>query len=91
MSAALARYANPTASIGHAGDRAPVHADPRLELVTVQLSLPPDQALALAQFVKRCCWGDMRTHSIDDAEAYRMRDAVDTLRSALADAGYAPR
>jgi len=74
-----------------AAPSAPVHADPRLELVTVQLSLPPDQALALAQFVKRCTWGDFRTHSIDDAEAYRMRDAVDALRSALADAGYAPR
>ena len=57
----------------------------------MQLSLPPDQALALAQFVKRCCWSDMRTHSVDDAEAYRMRDAIDKLRTALAAAGYAPR
>lgn len=91
MSAALARYANPGAELGHAGPSAPVHADPRLEIVTVQLSLPPDQALALAQFVKRCCWSDMRTHSVDDAEAYRMRDAIDKLRTALAAAGYAPR
>lgn len=91
MSAALARYANPGAELGHAGTSAPVHTDPRLEFVTVQLSLPPDQALALAQFCKRCCWSDMRTHSVDDDEAYRMRDAIDALRSALADAGYAPR
>ena len=91
MTAALARYANPGAELGHAGDRAPVHADARLEFVTVQLSLPPDQALALAQFVKRCGWSDMRTHSLDDDEAYRMRDAIDKLRGALASAGYAPR
>jgi hypothetical protein len=33
----------------------------------------------------------MRTHSVDDDEAYRMRDAIDNLRGALASAGYTPR
>lgn len=33
MSAALARYSNPTARIGHAGPDAPIHADERLEIV----------------------------------------------------------
>lgn len=32
MSAALARYSNPTASIGHAGPDAPIHADERIAL-----------------------------------------------------------
>lgn len=31
--AALARYANPGAELGHAGPSAPVHADPRLDFV----------------------------------------------------------
>lgn len=37
MSAALARYANPAASIGHAGPDAPIHADERIALA----DLPP--------------------------------------------------
>lgn len=36
--AALARYANPGAEIGHAGPSAPVHADPRLDFAA---DLPP--------------------------------------------------
>lgn len=32
MSAALTRYANPGASLGHAGAKAPLHNDPRIEL-----------------------------------------------------------
>jgi hypothetical protein len=31
--AALARYTNPGAELGHAGPSAPVHADPRLDFV----------------------------------------------------------
>ena len=31
MSAALSRYANPEAELGHAGPSAPVHADTRLD------------------------------------------------------------
>jgi hypothetical protein len=38
MSAALARYANPGAELGHAGPSAPVHADPRLDFAA---DLPP--------------------------------------------------
>jgi len=38
MSAALSRYANPEADLGHAGASAPVHSDPRLELMA---DLPP--------------------------------------------------
>ena len=33
MSAALSRYANPAADVGHAGPSAPVHDDPRLDFV----------------------------------------------------------
>lgn len=33
MSAALTRYANPAADVGHAGPGAPIHADARLDLI----------------------------------------------------------
>jgi hypothetical protein len=47
--------------------------------------------LALAQFVKRLTWADMRGCAVDDAEAYEIRAAVGKLQNALALAGYAPR
>lgn len=37
--AALARYANPGAELGHAGPSAPVHADPRLDFVAAPRAL----------------------------------------------------
>lgn len=46
---------------------------------------------ALAQFVKRLTWTDMRACAVDDEEAYAIRDAVDRLGKALAEQGYAPR
>lgn len=49
------------------------------------------QTLALAQFVKRLTWSDMRGCAVDDDEAYEIRDAVGKLQNALARAGYAPR
>ncbi|MFL6970066.1 hypothetical protein ACJ6X8_27940 [Pseudomonas alvandae] len=49
------------------------------------------QTLALAQFVKRLTWSDMRGCAKDDDEAYEIRDAVGKLQNALALAGYAPR
>jgi hypothetical protein len=59
--------------------------------VHVDLDLPSSAALALAQFVKRVTWKEMRDCAVDDAEAYEIRAAVDTLQKALAEAGYAPR
>ncbi|WP_055137525.1 DUF7706 family protein [Pseudomonas corrugata] len=49
------------------------------------------QTLALAQFVKRLTWSDMRGRAVDDDEAYEIRDAVGKLQNALTRAGYAPR
>lgn len=61
--------------------------------VTIEVELTDAQALALAQLVKRLTWSDLRGCAIDDQEAYTMRDAIDRVRSALADCepGYAPR
>ena len=57
----------------------------------VEFSLPDAQALALAQFVKRVGWSEIRGNAVDDDEAYTMRDALGELAKALAEAGYAPR
>lgn len=61
------------------------------QTVTVQLELCDEQALALAQFVKRLGFSEIRVNAVDEQEAYQMRDAIDALRYQLAHAGYAPR
>lgn len=59
--------------------------------VTVTLELTPQEALALAQFVKRVGWSEFRQNAVDDDEAYMIRDAVDRVAAGLAQVGYAPR
>lgn len=53
--------------------------------------LSHEEALALAQLVKRLTWSDMRSCAVDDTETHVMRDAVGKLQDALGRAGYAPR
>ena len=60
-------------------------------LVNVALELPKEEALALAQFVKRVGWHEFRNNAVDDDEAYVIKSAIIKLQNALADAGYAPR
>ncbi|WP_305910582.1 hypothetical protein Q9L42_020720 (plasmid) [Methylomarinum sp. Ch1-1] len=62
-----------------------------MDSVKIDLELPEDQALALAQFVKRVGWAEFRQNAVDDKEAYLISDAVAKLQRAIADAGYAPR
>ena len=59
--------------------------------VEVMMELEPAQALALAQFVKRVGWAEIRQNAVDDDEAYVMRDALGFLAHALREVGYAPR
>jgi hypothetical protein len=59
--------------------------------VRINFDLAPSGALALAQFVKRVTWTEMRDCAVDEAETYEIRAAIDTLRKALEEAGYAPR
>ena len=46
MSAALARYANPGADLGHAGPDAPIHADERIALADLPRLADSPQAAA---------------------------------------------
>lgn len=59
--------------------------------VTVTVNLDEVTALALAQFVKRVGWSEMRGCAVSEQETYEMRDGIDLLQRALADAGFAPR
>ncbi len=59
--------------------------------VTVTLELDSGNAWALAQFVKRVGWSEIRQNAVDDTEAYDIRDAIEALRRALAEAGISPR
>lgn len=59
--------------------------------VLISLELPENQAIALAQFIKRVGWSEMRGCAVNDNEAYEIKDAVCVLQNALAEKGYAPR
>lgn len=59
--------------------------------VTITVTLNQAQAMALAQFVKRVGFQEMRANAVDDSEAYRMSYAICKVRDALVEVGYAPR
>ncbi|WP_191939657.1 hypothetical protein IFU37_023355 (plasmid) [Pantoea agglomerans] len=47
--------------------------------------------MALAQFVKRLTWSEMRACAVDDDETWVMKDAIQSLQKSLAEAGFSPR
>lgn len=55
------------------------------------MALEPAQALALAHFVTRVRWTEVRQNATGDDEADLMMDAMGILAVALREAGYAPR
>ncbi len=59
--------------------------------IPITLYLSADQAWALAQFLKRAGLDDYRRLAVNEAEAYAMRDAGETVRAHLGLAGFAPR
>lgn len=59
--------------------------------VTVTTELTESQAMALAQFVKRLSWSEMRACAVDDDETWVIKDAISALQKSLADVGYRPR
>ena len=57
----------------------------------LMIELTGEEAWAFAQFLKRVAVDDYRRLAVDGDEACAMQDAGDTIRSALAEQGYAPR
>jgi len=72
-------------------------ADSQPSTITITLILPPDEALALAQFVKRIDYGactrfaNVNASYSGRAEGDTMWSAICLLQRQLADAGFAPR
>ena len=62
-----------------------------MDRVTVKVELTDEQALALAQFVKRVGFSECDANAVDKDEAYLMIDALNAVRRELAEVGYAPR
>ena len=60
-------------------------------LHTLSPELTEQEAMALAQFVKRVGWQEMRGNAVDDDEAYLIRDAIYKIHNDLAEKGFAPR
>ena len=66
-----------------------VNTNPSPQIVIDDLT--EQQAMALAQFVKRVGWQEIRQNAVDDDEAYLIRDGIGSLQNALAEKGFAPR
>ena len=62
---------------------------PKQVLVTVQMD--DAHAQALAQFLKRVGWSEMRACAETEAETYSIRESLDQIARELADVGYSPR
>jgi len=59
--------------------------------IRIEVELTEAEAQALAQYLKRYIWTDVRQSAVDDEEAYLMRDAFNNIQRSLADAGFSPR
>ena len=59
--------------------------------IDITIALTQEQALALAQFLKRVGIDDYRSLAVDHDEAWLMRDAGERVREALREVGIAPR
>jgi len=60
-------------------------------MITFTAEMNEALAIALAQFVKRVGFSEIRSNAVDDFEAYLIRDALDRVRIGLANAGFSPR
>lgn len=58
---------------------------------TLALELNDETAMALAMYIKRVSWNDLRDNAVTDREAWLMKEGIDKLQKALQEAGYAPR
>jgi hypothetical protein len=62
-----------------------------MKTVQINVILTETEAWQFAQFLKRACFSDYRSHATSEVEAYHMIDAGEKIRRALAEHGYAPR
>lgn len=60
-------------------------------MVTITAELTEEQAEALAQFIKRAGHSTFKEHAKNEAEAYTMLIAANTIGTELAHAGFNPR
>jgi hypothetical protein len=58
--------------------------------IEIHVRLTDEQAWERAQFLKRVYYSDYRQHATGEASAYRMVEAGERIRRALAEMGYAP-
>lgn len=62
-----------------------------MNMIELDVGLSMEQALALAQFLKRVGIDDYRRLAVDQEEAWLMLDAGERVRDALREVGIAPR
>jgi len=62
-----------------------------MKTVELHIELSDIQAYEYAQFLKRVCFSDYRSHAQTENEAYVMVHAGERIRAALEAQGYAPR
>lgn len=59
--------------------------------VVLRVEMDGLHAMALAQFLKRVGWQEMRVNAVDEDECYLIHDALHTVEKELNRNGYAPR
>ena len=59
--------------------------------IIIEAGLSNAQAWALAQFLKRVSWSEIRGCAVDNNEAYLIRDSLELLRDNLTEQGCNPR
>jgi len=88
---AVSRADLDTAARGARHTWSTANQEPIMNTVEITITLTETQAWQFAQFLKRACFSDYRSHATSEAEAYHMIDAGEHIRCALAEQGYAPR
>ena len=57
----------------------------------IKFEIEENQAAALSQVLKRIGFNDIRKLSTSEEETYEAQNALESVRKALAEAGYNPR
>lgn len=68
-----------------------LNTDTTMSETSITLSLTEAEAIALAQFLKRCSFSDYQARATSDDDAYMMQGAAVKVREALATKGVNPR